>query len=237
MLRYNFDVITCDSCRVFFRRNINKNKIRKCRFDGNCIIDMKTRKRCTSCRMKKCIKMGMKRLMERDVKALLALIKYGCLEIVLLRYSIFYDNNTDYWTCARTLDTEKVCGFKLSAMRHEKRDLYCFYQDYFHKVNTVLNHNSIILDLLTAILLFDPNRPNLIHRDVVKAEQQLYIYLLQRYLHLKYDSKTQSKLSQLMNILMDLQNICNIEMKNAYELYLDSYGPILQEILFDVTTN
>ncbi|CAG2170086.1 unnamed protein product, partial [Oppiella nova] len=37
---------------------------------------------------------------------------------------------------------------------------------------------------LTAIVLFNPNRPNLIHRDVVKAEQQLYIYLLQRILNM-----------------------------------------------------
>ncbi|CAG2164546.1 unnamed protein product, partial [Oppiella nova] len=40
--------------------------------------------------------------------------------------------------------------------------------------------------LLTAIILFNPNRPNLTHRHYVQLEQQLYIYLLQRYLLLKY---------------------------------------------------
>ncbi|CAG2102085.1 unnamed protein product [Medioppia subpectinata] len=126
----------------------------KCRFDGNCIIDVKSRKNCMTCRMKKCIKMGMKkefvinhnpndsentnisdsisdttsslsnntislsndtfdeiigdnqsnevtiysnsrfsdletnRLTEVVVSAQLALIKYGCMEILVLRYSI-----------------------------------------------------------------------------------------------------------------------------------------------------
>ncbi|CAG2102086.1 unnamed protein product [Medioppia subpectinata] len=59
----------------------------------------------------------------------LALIKYGFLEIVLLRYSILYDFNTDYWTWL------------------------------YKSVDKI--------ESLTTILLFNPNRPNLVHRDVV----------------------------------------------------------------------
>ncbi|CAG2102087.1 unnamed protein product [Medioppia subpectinata] len=107
------NAITCDSCRVFFRRNINKNKVSKCRFDGNCIIDMKSRKRCTSCRMKKDVEdvialtkniMSFNSLCFNDQ---LALIKYGLIEIVLLRYSILYYINTDYWTWAYKSVDEK----------------------------------------------------------------------------------------------------------------------------------
>ena len=70
-----------------------------------------------------------------------------------------------------------------------------------------------------------------------RAEQQLYIYLLQRYLNLKYksDLETQTKLSKLMNPLKDLQIICDIEKKNGHEFYLETYGPILKEILYDIT--
>ncbi|CAG2100010.1 unnamed protein product [Medioppia subpectinata] len=221
----NFGAVTCEPCKVFFRRKILENKKQKCRLDGNCFIGMKTRKRCTSCRMKKCIQMGMKkefvvnhdrndsentdtsdsisdttsslcndtisclsndtfdeiisdcdkesnevaiytpnninsrndsiqkyetnniddipvfsrlddykgftdletnRLTEVVVSSKLALIKYGCHEILTLRYSILYDINTDYWKWVWKSDT------------------------------------------LASIVLFDPNRPNLMHRDVVK---------------------------------------------------------------------
>ncbi|CAG2170428.1 unnamed protein product [Oppiella nova] len=119
----------------------------------------------------------------------MALFKYGCLEILILRCSISYDTNTEYWKWV----------------------------------------------WLSAIILFNPNRPNILHRDVVKAEQQLYIYLLQRYLYLRYRSEveTHMKLAKLMDPLKDLQIICDIEKENC----LDGIGPILKEILYDITAN
>ncbi|CAG2162693.1 unnamed protein product [Oppiella nova] len=37
---------------------------------------------------------------------------------------------------------------------------------------------------LTAIVLFNPNRLNLINRDVIKLQQHTYVYLLRRLYHL-----------------------------------------------------
>ncbi|CAG2175867.1 unnamed protein product [Oppiella nova] len=168
----------------------------------------------------------------------LALIKYGCLEVLLLRYTMLYDINTEYWTWVLNTDNSlKVSSFKLDVMKYEKRNLYAFYKNYFYKIIPEWSRDFIILDLLTAIVLFNPNRPNLIHRDVVKVEQQLYIYLLQRYLYLRYrsDLETQSKLLKLMNPLIDLQIISDIEKENGHEFYLETYGPILKEILYDIT--
>ncbi|CAG2168329.1 unnamed protein product [Oppiella nova] len=31
--------------------------------------------------------------------------------------------------------------------------------------------------------------------------------------------------------------VCEIERKNGYEYYLDCFGPILKEILYDISTN
>ncbi|CAG2116945.1 unnamed protein product [Medioppia subpectinata] len=39
---------------------------------------------------------------------------------------------------------------------------------------------------LTAIILFNPNRPNLINKPLIKLQQRIYMYLLQRYLLLRY---------------------------------------------------
>ncbi|CAG2103685.1 unnamed protein product [Medioppia subpectinata] len=38
----------------------------------------------------------------------------------------------------------------------------------------------LIIDLLTAIILFNPHRPHLIHKHTIKYQQNIYIYLLKR---------------------------------------------------------
>jgi len=61
---YNFDQITCESCKAFFRRNALRNTSHlKCRFSGCCTINVYTRRQCTYCRLKnvlilKCVKIG-----------------------------------------------------------------------------------------------------------------------------------------------------------------------------------
>ncbi|XP_050398821.1 nuclear hormone receptor HR96 isoform X1 [Patella vulgata] len=59
-LGYNFNAITCESCKAFFRRNALKKKKMKCLFRGNCIIDVRTRRFCPCCRLQKCLDIGMK---------------------------------------------------------------------------------------------------------------------------------------------------------------------------------
>jgi len=59
---YNFDAISCESCKAFFRRNALFNVDRlKCRRDGACEITLETRRRCKSCRLKKCFAVGMRK--------------------------------------------------------------------------------------------------------------------------------------------------------------------------------
>ncbi|XP_076471807.1 nuclear receptor subfamily 1 group I member 3-like isoform X2 [Babylonia areolata] len=57
-LGFNFNAITCESCKAFFRRNAHKPKP-ECLFQGNCVIDVRTRRFCPSCRIHKCFAIGM----------------------------------------------------------------------------------------------------------------------------------------------------------------------------------
>ncbi|CAG2118355.1 unnamed protein product, partial [Medioppia subpectinata] len=59
---YNFNVIACESCKAFFRRNALRKKDFKCPFNGNCKIDAITRKFCQKCRLQKCFNSGMKKV-------------------------------------------------------------------------------------------------------------------------------------------------------------------------------
>lgn len=60
---YNFDQITCESCKAFFRRNALDNPTKlKCRSGTNdCIVTLETRKRCKYCRLKKCLDKGLRK--------------------------------------------------------------------------------------------------------------------------------------------------------------------------------
>ncbi|KAG5279551.1 hypothetical protein AALO_G00079010 [Alosa alosa] len=58
---YHYRCITCEGCKGFFRRTIQKNlhPAYSCKYDSCCIIDKITRNQCQLCRFKKCISEGM----------------------------------------------------------------------------------------------------------------------------------------------------------------------------------
>ncbi|CAF2132026.1 unnamed protein product [Rotaria magnacalcarata] len=59
---YNFDQITCESCKAFFRRNALKSMEKfRCRNNDSCVVTPVTRKRCKRCRLTKCFKVGMRK--------------------------------------------------------------------------------------------------------------------------------------------------------------------------------
>ena len=60
---FNFAVITCMCCKTFFRRNgLIGLKPLHCRYSTQtCTIDLKTRRDCSYCRLKKCYEVGMRK--------------------------------------------------------------------------------------------------------------------------------------------------------------------------------
>ncbi|XP_069586093.1 thyroid hormone receptor beta isoform X1 [Ranitomeya imitator] len=70
---YHYRCITCEGCKGFFRRTIQKNlhPSYSCKYEGKCVIDKVTRNQCQECRFKKCIAVGMATdLVLDDVKRL-----------------------------------------------------------------------------------------------------------------------------------------------------------------------
>ncbi|CAB3401187.1 unnamed protein product [Caenorhabditis bovis] len=58
---YNFNVITCESCKAFFRRNALRPKEFKCPYSEDCEINPISRRFCQKCRLRKCFTVGMKK--------------------------------------------------------------------------------------------------------------------------------------------------------------------------------
>uniref|UniRef100_A0A1I7UCL2 Nuclear receptor domain-containing protein n=1 Tax=Caenorhabditis tropicalis TaxID=1561998 RepID=A0A1I7UCL2_9PELO len=65
---YNFGVLTCESCKAFFRRNAAKHKEIKCPFSDSCQITSASRKFCQACRLNKCFSVGMNSEWLNDIK-------------------------------------------------------------------------------------------------------------------------------------------------------------------------
>jgi hypothetical protein len=58
---FHYSIASCEGCKGFFRRSIQKQMTYKCLKEGNCTIVLLNRNRCQHCRFKKCLSMGMSR--------------------------------------------------------------------------------------------------------------------------------------------------------------------------------
>nr|XP_033796792.1 nuclear receptor subfamily 1 group I member 2 isoform X1 [Geotrypetes seraphini]XP_033796793.1 nuclear receptor subfamily 1 group I member 2 isoform X1 [Geotrypetes seraphini]XP_033796794.1 nuclear receptor subfamily 1 group I member 2 isoform X1 [Geotrypetes seraphini]XP_033796795.1 nuclear receptor subfamily 1 group I member 2 isoform X1 [Geotrypetes seraphini] len=60
---YHFNVMTCEGCKGFFRRAMKRRIQLDCPFRSSCVITKSNRRRCQSCRLKKCLDIGMRKEM------------------------------------------------------------------------------------------------------------------------------------------------------------------------------
>ncbi|XP_070837160.1 nuclear receptor subfamily 5, group A, member 5 [Chaetodon trifascialis] len=58
---YHYGLLTCESCKGFFKRSVQNDKHYTCAEQQSCPMNLSQRKRCPSCRFQKCLAVGMKR--------------------------------------------------------------------------------------------------------------------------------------------------------------------------------
>ncbi|XP_015803974.1 nuclear receptor subfamily 5, group A, member 5 isoform X2 [Nothobranchius furzeri] len=57
---YHYGLLTCESCKGFFKRSVQNNKHYTCSEQQSCPMNLSQRKRCPFCRFQKCLAVGMK---------------------------------------------------------------------------------------------------------------------------------------------------------------------------------
>ncbi|KAM3876630.1 COUP transcription factor 2-like [Diretmus argenteus] len=57
----HYGQFTCEGCKSFFKRSVRRNLTYTCRASRTCPIDQHHRNQCQYCRLKKCLKVGMRR--------------------------------------------------------------------------------------------------------------------------------------------------------------------------------
>jgi len=67
--------------------------------------------------------------------------------------------------------------------------------------------------------------------DFNRVQHQLYLYLLQRYLRIKYGSECETKFSHILHILQDIHVLNELHKENYREIMSEKCGPLLREIL------
>lgn len=60
-ITYIFSILLFTGCKSFFKRSVRRNLTYSCRGSRNCPIDQHHRNQCQYCRLRKCLKMGMRR--------------------------------------------------------------------------------------------------------------------------------------------------------------------------------
>lgn len=58
---YHYGLLTCESCKGFFKRSVQNNKHYTCAEQQSCPMNLSQRKRCPYCRFQKCLAVGMRR--------------------------------------------------------------------------------------------------------------------------------------------------------------------------------
>lgn len=98
----------------------------------------------------------------------LALLKGGCTEMMILRSALNYDPDKDMWKIPHS--QERMSNIKVDVLKEAKGNLYAEHAKFVRTFDPRWRDENIIL-ILSAIALFTPDRPKVVHSDVIKLEQ------------------------------------------------------------------
>ncbi|CAG2168718.1 unnamed protein product [Oppiella nova] len=90
---------------------------------------------------------------------------------------------------------------------------------------------------LAVIALLNPNRPNIMHKNTIEYQRRVYIYLLKRYLLIKYRSECEvmSRSWKLSRMLSNANQLSESVATDICRQNLDDRDPLFRELFLFTT--
>ncbi|KAI6173413.1 hypothetical protein M3Y98_01078700 [Aphelenchoides besseyi] len=169
---YNFNVVSCESCKAYFRRNANRQKEFKCPYNDNCKITPVSRRFCQKCRLKKCFQVGMRRewiLNEEQLKRRKN-SRLNCSKSITSPRSSMERKPRAYQSRSqKTLKTEsidlspKILHSEVQHRRHEKpNQLNSSTFNMYTSIDSQLNDNDLLSNTPTLTHLHSNIEPSVL---------------------------------------------------------------------------
>lgn len=98
-----------------------------------------------------------------------ALLKGGCTEMMILRSIMQYDIDHSTWKILHSHDS--MASIKTDLLKLANNNVYEEYENFIRSFDAKLRKDENVILIMSAIVLFTPNRPMTVHSDVLKLEQ------------------------------------------------------------------
>uniref|UniRef100_A0A1B0GJ43 NR LBD domain-containing protein n=1 Tax=Lutzomyia longipalpis TaxID=7200 RepID=A0A1B0GJ43_LUTLO len=161
-----------------------------------------------------------------------ALLKGGCTEMMILRSVMQYDSDRASWKIPH--HQEEMSRIKADVLKLAKGNVYEEHERFILTFDPKWRMDENIILIMCAITLFSPDRPRIIHSDVIKLEQNSYYYLLRRYLESVYPGcEARSTFLKLMQKVNELRRLNEVIIGVYLDVNPQQVEPLLREI-FDM---
>lgn len=99
----------------------------------------------------------------------MALLKGGCTEMMILRSIMQYDFDNSIWNIPHI--GHPMSSIKSDVLKLANNNAYEEYENFIRSFDSRLRKDENIILIMSAIVLFTPNRPKTVHTDVLALEQ------------------------------------------------------------------
>ncbi len=157
----------------------------------------------------------------------IGILKGTWIHILLVRSVSLYDSDRDVWVTPRgDIPTEILKNATGFVQLHDDHVSYC------KSIKMIIRDDLMIVVILLVIVLFSPEGPYVINREVVSNIQDKYLVLLKHYLESKYTYIRAAEMyPQLMSKLKELKELAEIHGKYLLDVNPSEIEPIMLEIL------